>query len=132
MSTISSGLDLDPLLTNILDSAINLIEATHGTIGLVIERNSKPIIRTVAVHNMPDEELGAEMESGIGLAGAVLKEDRTIKLDRYQDVEQPTLVELNEHSVIGVPIRWDKKMIGFFGIGVEKPRRFDDHDVETL
>lgn len=132
ITSISSGLSLDPLLSNILESAVTLIEATHGTIGLVINKNGTQFIRTVAVHNMPEEELGAEMAPGEGIAGAVLLEERTIRLDQYGDVQHPTLKEFKEHSVIGVPIRWSDEMIGFFGIGVEKPRRFNDYDVETL
>lgn len=132
MATISSGLELDPLLSNILESAVKLIEATHGTIGLVVDRNGKLVIRTVAVHNMPDEELGAEMSLGMGLAGKVLLTKQTVRLDRYGDLERPTLQDLSEHSVIGVPILWGENMIGFFGIGIEAPRRFTDHDVETL
>lgn len=132
MASISSGLALDPLLTNILNSAVTLIEATHGTIGLVVERNGGPVIRTVAVYNMPAEEMGAEMPPGTGLAGTVLHEGRTILLHRYGDLEQPTLPELADHSVIGVPIRWGEKMIGFFGIGIEQSHRFSEHDAETL
>lgn len=132
MATISSGLELDTLLSNILESAVTLIKATHGTIGMVVERNGKQAIRTVAVHNMPDEELGAEMSPGMGLAGKVLLTKKTIRLDRYGDLEQPTLQDLVEHSVIGVPILWGEKMIGFFGIGIEAPHRFTDLDVETL
>ena len=131
MSTISSGLELDPLLESILESAVKLIEATHGTIGLVSDRNGKPVIRTVTTYNMPDEELGAEMASGIGLAGKVLLDKRTVRLDRYGALEQPTLHGLSDHSVIGIPILWGEEMIGFFGIGVES-RQFTDHDVETL
>lgn len=132
MSSISSGLALEPLLSNILNSAVTLIEATHGTIGLVLERNGEPVVRTIAVYNMPEEELGAEMASGIGLAGTVLREGRTIRLDHYGELDLPTLLELKEHSVIGVPILWSDEMIGFFGIGAEAPRRFDNHDVQTL
>lgn len=132
MASISSGLALDPLLSNILDSAITLIEATHGTIGLVIERNGEPVIRTVAVYNMPDEELGAEMASGFGLAGTVLRDGHTVQMNQYGDLENPTTPEFADHSVIGVPIRWGEKMIGFFGIGVEAPNRFNKHDAETL
>lgn len=132
MTSISSGLALDPLLSNILDSAVTLIEATHGTIGLVVESNGEQVIRTVAVHNMPDEELGAEMAPGFGLAGSVLRDGRTIQLDQYGDLEQPTMPEFASHSVIGVPIRWGEKMIGFFGIGIEAPHRFNEHDAETL
>lgn len=132
MALISSGLALDPLLNSILTSAMELIKATHGTIGLVVERNGELMIRTVAACNMPDEEMGAEMPLGSGLAGSVLKEQKTIILDRYGDLDNPTLTEMTEHSVIGVPIRWGDRMIGFFGIGTEHPHRFGHHDAESL
>jgi signal transduction histidine kinase len=135
MVLISSDLELEPLLSKILDSAVTLIQATHGTIGLVVQRNAShasPVIRTVATYNMPEDELGAEMTPGVGLAGSVLREGRAIRLDRYGDLEQPTLPELAEHSVIGVPIRWREEMIGFFGIGSEAPYRFSAQDQETL
>ena len=132
MALISSDLDLEPLLSKILDSAVTLIQATHGTIGLVVRRQESRVIRTVAVHNMPEDEMGAEMSPGVGLAGSVLHEDRAIRLNRYGDLDQPTLPELAEHSVIGVPIRWRGEMIGFFGIGCEAPYRFTAQDQETL
>jgi signal transduction histidine kinase len=132
MALISSGLELEPLLSKILDSAVTLIQATHGTIGLVVQHNEGRVLRTVAVYNMPENELGAEMSSGVGLAGSVLHDGRAIRLDRYGDLDQPTLPELAEHSVIGVPIRWREEMIGFFGIGAEPPHCFNEQDVEAL
>jgi signal transduction histidine kinase len=132
MALISSGLELEPLLSKILDSAVTLIQATHGTIGLVVHRNDSSVIKTVAVYNMPDDEMGAEMTPGRGLAGRVLRDGGPIRLDRYGELEEPTLPELAEHSVIGVPIRWRGEMIGFFGIGAESPHRFNGQDVETL
>ncbi|MEW6083676.1 MAG: GAF domain-containing sensor histidine kinase [Chloroflexota bacterium] len=132
IASINSGLALEPLLSNILESAITLIKATHGTIGLVVDRSEGPAIKTVAVHNMPAEEMGAEMLPGVGLAGHVLKTGMTIRLDRYGDLNQPTLPELANHSVIGVPIRWGDEMIGFFGLGNESPNRFSERDAETL
>jgi two-component system sensor histidine kinase DevS len=81
---------------------------------------------------MPAHELGAEMRPGVGVAGAVLHTRRPIRLDRYGDVEQPTLPEFADHALIGVPIWWGDEMIGFFGIGAPPPICFDDADVETL
>ena len=132
IASINSGLALEPLLSNILDSAVTLIQATHGTIGLVIERGDESVVRTVATYNMPPEELGAEMAPNVGLAGQVLREGNTLRLDRYGDLDQPTLPELANHSVVGVPIRWGNRMIGFFGIGNESPNRFSERDAETL
>jgi signal transduction histidine kinase len=132
IASISSGLKLEPLLSKILDGAVALLPATHGTIGLVINQLDGPVIRTVATYNMPAEELGAEMAPGVGLAGCVLKEGRTILLGRYGDLEYPTLPELADHSVLGVPIRWGDKMIGFFGLGAESSHHFNERDAETL
>ena len=132
MALISSDLELEPLLSKILDSAVTLIRATHGTIGLVVQRTESPVIRTVAIFNMPEDEMGAEMSPGVGLAGSVLREGRAIRLNRYGDLDQPTLPALAEHSVLGVPIRWRDEMIGFFGIGCESPYRFTAQDQETL
>jgi signal transduction histidine kinase len=132
IASINSGLALEPLLSNILESSVTLIKATHGTIGLVVEGVEGRAIKTVAVHNMPAEEMGAEMSPGVGLAGHVLKTGQTIRLDRYGDLNQPTLPELANHSVIGVPIRWGEEMIGFFGLGNESPNRFSERDAETL
>jgi len=129
---ISGELALEPLLTRIVANAVDLIGAMYGSIGLVIERPGDTVVRIAAVHNMPPDELGAEIPSGIGLAGAVLRDVRPIVCDRYGELERPTLPELAEHAVIGVPILWGGQMIGFFGIGSEPPRRFDDEDVATL
>ncbi|MCB1032324.1 MAG: GAF domain-containing protein [Acidobacteria bacterium] len=127
---ISSELELQPLLTSIVRRACELLLAGDGTIGLYDpERN---VIRTEAVYRMPPEELGSEMGPGVGLAGMVLLERRPVVLDRYGDVPQALLPELSENAVLGVPIVWGQKLIGFFGIGASPPRRFGRRDVEIL
>ena len=132
IESISGELALEPLLTRIVESAVTLIGARLGSIGLVVEQADGPIVRTAAIYNMPAHELGAEMRPGVGVAGAVLHTRRPLRLDRYGDVEQPTLPEFADHALIGVPIWWGDEMIGFFGIGAPPPIRFDDADVETL
>jgi len=132
IESIGSGLSLEPLLVRILDSAVELIGAGYGTIGLVVERPDGPSVRTAAVHNMPPGELGAEMPAGIGLAGRVLLEQRAVRFDRYGDLDRPTLPELADHAVVGIPVKWAERIIGFLGIGAAAPRRFDERDVETL
>src|SRR5262245_9389755 len=132
IESISGELALEPLLTRIVESAVTLIGARLGSIGLVLELADGPVVRTAAIYNMPAHELGAEMRPGVGIAGAVLRTRQPIRLDRYGDVAQPTLPEFADHALIGVPIWWGDEMIGFFGIGAPPPIRFDDADVETL
>jgi GAF domain-containing protein/anti-sigma regulatory factor (Ser/Thr protein kinase) len=132
IESISGELALEPLLTRIVESAVTLLGAEDGTIGLVMERPGGPVIHTAAIYNMPVRELGAEMPPGVGLAGRVLLERRPVLLDRYGDLDQPVLHELHAHAVIGIPIWWGDVLVGFFGIGARPPRRFHEQDVETL
>jgi signal transduction histidine kinase len=130
IESISSELKLRPLLTDIVQHACELLDADRGTIGLVdAERN---LIRTEAVYEMPTDELGAEMPPGVGLAGKVLQTRQPVILNRYGDLDELTQPDLVQDAVVGMPIFWQKRMIGFFGIGAEPPRTFDDQDVELL
>jgi signal transduction histidine kinase len=133
VESISSELHLRPLLTQIVRHACTLIGADNGTIGLVDER--RDLVRTEATWNMPESELGAEMPRGVGLAGTVLATGQSVVLGRYGEVENPTQPELAENAVIGIPIHWRERLIGFFGIGTDASRsrrQFSAEDVETL
>jgi signal transduction histidine kinase len=130
IEAISGELELRPLLTSIVQHACELIGAERGTIGLVDEVCH--VVRTEAVYRMPPDELGAEMEPGVGLAGKVLETQQPLVLNHYGELELPTQPDLYQDAVVGLPIFWGGRMIGFFGIGADPPRRFDDHDVEML
>jgi len=132
VESISGELALSPLLERILASAIELLSAQYGSIGLVVETNAGPAVRIAASVNMPPQERGAELPAGFGLAGRVLRERRPIRLDRYGDLGPNSMPALAEHAVLGVPIWWAGEVIGFFGLGSLPPRRFADDEVETL
>src|SRR6185295_14926292 len=91
IEAISGELALEPLLTRIVESAVELIGADDGAIGLVIETPAGPAVRIAALCNLPQQELGAQMPPGVGLAGQVLRAQQPVALDRYGDLEQPTL-----------------------------------------
>jgi signal transduction histidine kinase len=130
IESISSELELRPLLTRIVRHACELLNAENGTIGLVDEELN--LVRTEAAYRMPPDELGAEMPCGVGLAGQVLQTQRPLVLRRYGEVESPTQLPLLENAVIGIPIFWRGQMIGVFGLGSPPPRQFSDQDVEVL
>ena len=115
IESISGELELQPLLTRIVHQACTLIEADHGTIGLVDE--ARGVVRTEAGFNMPPNELGAELGVGEGIAGLVLEARQPIVLRRYGDVPKPTQPGMLNDAILGMPIVWRGTMIGFFGIG---------------
>src|SRR5215207_8002027 len=124
VESISGELALAPLLERILASAIELMSARFGSIGLVVETSAGPAVRIAASANMPPQERGAELPAGFGLAGRVLREQRPVRLDRYGDLGPNSIPALAEHAVLGVPIWWAGRVIGFFGMGSLPPRRF--------
>ena len=130
IESISSELELRPLLTRIVQHACELLDADRGTIGLVDDE--RQLVRTEAVYKMPPGELGSEMPTGVGLAGKVLASQRPLLLGQYGELDTPLQPDLIEDAVIGLPIFWRDEMIGFFGIGADPPRRFDEQDVELL
>ncbi len=130
IESISSELALRPLLTQIVRHACELLNADRGSIGLVDE--SRHVIRTEAVHQMPADEMGAEMQPGVGLAGRVLLTRQPVILNRYGDVDKPTQLTILDDAVIGLPLFWRDRMIGFFGVGAAPPRQFSDQDIEKL
>jgi signal transduction histidine kinase len=129
VETISGELELQPLLESILRHACELIGAEHGTIGLVDP--ARDLIRTAASYRMPPGEDGAEMPRGVGLAGAVLERGTPVVLERYGDLAYPTQPEFADHCVIGMPIEWHGRMIGFLGVG-GPGSRLGAQEVETL
>jgi signal transduction histidine kinase len=140
VASISSELELRPLLTRIIRRACDLLDASDGVIGLVDE--ARNVVRSEAVYRMPPDELGAEMPPGVGVAGQVLATRRPIILRRYSDVPTPTQMARLENAVIGVPISWRGRVIGVFGLGraprppadgrLPRPRPFTRGELGTL
>jgi len=126
---MSSDPDLGRLLTLILQSACELLQADKGSLGLVDAEAS--LIRIEAIYNMPDGEMGSEWPSGIGLAGRVLKTGMPVVLRRYEDVDGEIREDLAGTSVIGVPIFWRGRLTGYFGLG-SAHRTFELEDVGEL
>ena len=115
IESIGGELELRPLLTRIVQQACTLLEADHGTIGLVDE--GRRVVRLEAGYRMPPNELGTELGVGDGIAGLVLEAQRPLTFARYGDVPRPTQPNMLNDAILGMPIVWRGAMIGFFGIG---------------
>ena len=130
IESISSELELQPLLTRIVRHACELLHAESGAIALLDE--TRTVLRTKAVYGPLPDELESEFPPGVGLAGQVLLTRQPVVLERYGDVPRPTQLGLVEHAVIGMPIFWKGELIGFFGLGSPPPRRFTAQDIRLL
>lgn len=130
IEVISGELELRPLLTTIVQKACELLHADRGSIGLVNAGGDHVVIE--AVYKMPPAELGSVSQRGQGLAGTVLKTLKPVLLDQYGDAPDRPLENMDEDSVVGMPIMWRGEIIGTFGIGAGPPKRFGDNDLRAL
>jgi len=130
IESISSELELRPLLTRIVRHACELLDAANGSIGL--HDPQRGVMRIEADYNMASDNIGTEMVAGEGLAGLVLQNRQPVVLDRYDRVSRMVNRDFRFHAVLGVPILWGDDLIGSFGLAAPPPRRFNDEDVEIL
>ncbi|MGE0544355.1 MAG: GAF domain-containing protein [Dehalococcoidia bacterium] len=132
IESISGDLALEPLLTRMIESATTLLGAEHGAIGLVIDTHAGPAIRQLAIHNFSPHEPVRDLPPGAGFGARVLKERGPVRLERYAQLDRPVRSDINDHTMLGVPIWWGDRITGYIGVGAPPPHTFDEEAVETL
>jgi GAF domain-containing protein len=132
IASISGELELQPLLTRIVMSAAELLDAPFGSIGLVVETPDGPASGPAASHNLSLLNGNMLLPAGVGLTGKVLLDQAPVRLDRYDALERPVRDDIADHAVIAVPIWWAGSIAGIFSLAAPPPRRFSDDDVAML
>ncbi len=137
IESVSGELELVPLLDRLLFHACELIGADDGTIGLMEEDGGG--MRIAAEHRMATSELGRVYPPGVGLLGEILRTGKPVILGRYDQLPRPAPLP-GENAVLGVPILWQGRLVGCFGIGrrpdrsiaLSRPHAFTERDAEVL
>lgn len=135
IEVISSELELKTLLQKMIASAVELLNAEHGAIGLVDEE--RQAVRHQALYNLPVELFEVDFKENVGISGQVYALKHPVIVRDYgQSVQLPIS---NNHTMrqikaaVSVPIWWQQRLIGVFSIGAHNPDRiFDERDVEVL
>ena len=130
IESISSELELRPLLALIVRQACELLGATNG--GICLYDRDRNVARIEAGFNIAPELVGTEIPPGAGLAGRLIETRRPVLAERYEQLSPTVTAGYSSHAILGVPIFWRGDFIGSFSIGAEPPRRFDANDVEVL
>jgi signal transduction histidine kinase len=130
LGEMAGELELPSLLAAIVRDACELLRADDGAIG--IHDPARGLLRIEAAWRMPEGEVGSEFLPGQGLAGQVLLTRQPVLCPRYAELVPDAQPALRENPVLGLPLFWRDRLVGFFGIGARPPRRFDQEDVETL
>jgi GAF domain-containing protein len=129
VESFSSELALAPLLDRIIGQTCELLDVPVGSIGLYDPHSDA--IRIAAVYGARKSRVGTLMKAGAGMAGRVLKERRPVIEEDYARSEG-AWKEVANHNVMGVPILRRRRLLGYFGVGVRRPRTFGPRDVAWL
>jgi sugar diacid utilization regulator len=82
---VAESLDLDTVLSSIVNDATSLLGADSGDI-LLWDRQ-REVLRVVAVSNFPPDMLGFEMPFGDGMSSQAITTQRTIEVEDYATYE---------------------------------------------
>ncbi len=125
--------DLDTLLQQIVERAIQLLEADNG--GVYLYRPERQELEWVVAVGETVKWLGTTLQRGEGLSGKVWDTGAPIIVGNYHSWpgKSPKWAGLST-SVIGVPIQWGDQFLGVLNVGTEgvEKDRFAPKDATLL
>lgn len=131
---VTEELDLDRVLTRIVEAAVVLVGARYGALGVIDGRGL--LERFIHVGIPPDEaEAIGHLPEGHGLLGAVIDTGETIRLAHLG--EDPRSVGFPEHhpamdAFLGVPIRVRDQVFGNLYLTNPEDQVFTEEDEELI
>lgn len=126
-------LDKEELLESILEHAASLSGTAHGFIYL-LEPGEDHLVMQVGM-GFFKSQLGRCVTKGQGMGGRVWESEEPLVIEDYRlwpwripDKELDGL-----HSVVGIPIKYEKRVLGVIGLGhVDIGKQFSGEDIKVL
>lgn len=130
---ITSELELDRVLTKVIQIAEELTRADGGGIALLDQESES--VRYPYLHNLPQELAGVFFSKEEGVAGKVISTGQPINVDDYQNYPAAIapFVQAGLTSVVAVPIVSGDRVFGALSlVSTDRAKRFSDSDVTVL
>ena len=139
---LSANLNLDELLTEVVSSAAHLVDAPYCSLQMCDYANHLLVMRNIYCDD-PDKQRQlsqrwASTEFGLnqGLAGWVVQTGESINVDRAADDPRYSpmdgLSEINDWSLLLVPLVIKQRVIGVLGAGSTQRRHFSPDDASLF
>jgi PAS domain S-box-containing protein len=130
---LSGDLELGGVLRRLTDEVCDLMQADVADCCLYDEGSG--MLRCAAVHGLPEQLVGSELEPGTGLAAAAIAAGKPVSAARGDELLEsggnPAYDALEE--VIVAPMRWGEETKGLLGVGLRSAgRRFGPTDADVL
>jgi signal transduction histidine kinase len=131
VASISSELDQDSLFGRVIAGAVELLDSDSGVLSLI---GPDDLAHIRAVYHLPASLVGRRLELGEGLTGQVLQTRQALVVDDYsRDLPRPLRGNVTVQSGVAVPVWWQEKVIGVFGVlALDRSRVFTAQDREIM
>ena len=133
LTDISSQLDVNQLLKDIMRRALSLLDSTSGVLGLYQEKTNN---YKIAINISEGEDLSGKIVNyDDGLMGMVGSSKTPLTLDDYStwDKHLEDYISAFPHAVLEVPMLAGEKLVGVLAIGDANPqRKYNDDDIRLL
>lgn len=128
--TVTSSLDLEGVLTAIVDSAVELTSAEEGSLLLLDEKTGELYMR--AARNFNEDFVHTfHLPMNDTLAGQVIQSGKPVVIDKSTSHKIKTSYLV--HNLIYVPLIVNERAIGVLGVDNRTTRRpFSQHDLHLL
>ncbi len=128
---IASFSSLDDFLDTMMDSSVELMDATSGSIMLVDPHDPETLVVKAYVGLRKEAAKGARRKLGEGIAGMVARRREGMLL--LDDLMDPALrTKRKVADALSVPIVSDAELLGVLNLNTRKDRAFDQHDLFIL
>jgi putative methionine-R-sulfoxide reductase with GAF domain len=133
MDTALHRLDVDALLTVLLDRVLGILSSDTAAV-LLLDDDSRQLVARAARGVEEEVRQGVRIPVGVGFAGRIAAERRPVTLDRVDatTVTNPILWEKGIQAMLGVPLVAGGQLLGVLHVGSFTDRRFGPRDVELL
>lgn len=129
---LSAQLELTALFNTIIDKAMNLMNASMGCLYLM--EPDGQTLRIVVVRGGLQEYIGARLEIGKGLSGKIAQTGEALLIPNYKIWEGRSSIfdGLQVGTVMGVPVKWQGRVLGVLNINDIQPGRFEPPDMDIV
>ncbi|MCE5284964.1 MAG: GAF domain-containing protein [Pelosinus sp.] len=131
--SLMNRLDLNDTLKMVVDSATKLVNTEHGFIYLIDEESG--LFERKIGQGIYAKDIGRKTKCTDGLVGKIFDTGKLMVIDNYSTWENrlPHPFFDNLHSIIQVPLKIDKQVIGTFGVALDDPlRKFTQQEIDVL
>ena len=131
--TALAHLELRQLLRELLDRVRELLDADTAVV-LLVDATAGVLVPTAVSGLNEDVDTAIRVPIGRGFAGSVAARKEPVVLDRVDEttVLNRRLWEQGLHSLLGVPMLAEGRVVGVLHAGSQTPRTFTEDDIHLL